>query len=102
MLFRILVPLVLLFILLPIVVHWPVFERYTASGRKEVAAVLACAVLYFAVWNVVELLLESFAPVSLAWVIASAVALATLPLSLGLGFKIFGVPKSSRFPGGVH
>lgn len=103
MFLRSLVPLALLFVVLPIVVQGTRLRHYGGKWTREVPALLFCSVLYFGIWTGVWALVRAvtgWEPPAL--VIASLVALLSLRPGLGLGFKIFGVHPPAPSPGGVH
>jgi hypothetical protein len=90
---RFLLPLVLLLLVLPIVAHWPAFARYGGRWTKEVPAVALCVVLYIVVWVIVDGLVRATTGSAAAGlVVASFVALLSLPGGLWLGYRLFGVP----------
>lgn len=89
---RVLVPLILLLIVLPIVVHGTPLKHFGGSWRREGLGVLVCVVLYFAVWAGLSALIRVVAGSDmLALVLSSLLALVSLPFSLWLGFKVSGV-----------
>lgn len=97
---RFLLPLVLLFLMLPIVAHWPAFTRYGGRWTKEVPAAALCVVLYFVVWAIVEAGVRAATGSTAAGLVAASLAaLASLPGALWLGYRLFGVTAQSAAQG---
>ena len=101
MVLRILIPLVVWLLLLPVIAHWPVFVRYTGRWTQEVLAVLACTALYFVVWFAAHAALRSLTGSEVAAVVlATLLAGLSLPFDLWLGFRIFKVRPDAH--AGAH
>ena len=100
---RFLLPLVLLFLMLPVVAHWPVFARYGGTWKKEVPAILLCTVAYFALWAVLDVAVRAVTGSAAAGLVAaSLLAVLALPGTLWLGYKALRVPRGEGTPQGVH
>lgn len=100
---RLLLPLVLLLLVLPVVAHWPVFARYGGEWKKEVPAILLCAVAYFVVWAILDAAVRAVTGSDTAGlVVASLLAVLAVPGTLWLGYKALGVPRGESTAQGVH
>lgn len=96
MFLRLLVPLSLLFVVLPIVAEGTPLRRYRATPARELLALVACVAFYFLLWFALAAVVRAITG-SLAFfiVIPTLLALISLPACLWLGFKIFGVKPST-------
>lgn len=99
MFLRLLVPLSLLFVVLPIVAEGTPLRRYRATPVREVLALLACVLFYFVLWFALAALVRAITGSAfLSIVIPTLLALIALPACLWLGFKAFGVKPSTTEP----
>jgi hypothetical protein len=96
---RLLVPLTLLWPVLALAAEGTALRRFRATPAKEMMAMLFCIVGYFALWIVLDWLVEALTGAAAAGIItATILSLGSLPLLLYLGFRIFGVRAGTASP----